>query len=77
MTNSSGTSSHRPERRMVIAAAIVGLLLALLLLVPLAYAMHYGDRIYPGVTVSGLDVGGLTVERGGERDRQRRRQHPG
>jgi len=62
MTTSSDTSIQRPGRRIVIAAAIVGLLLVLLLLGPLAYRMHYRDRIYPGVTVSGLDVGGLTAE---------------
>ena len=38
---------------------MVGLLIALVLLAPLAYRAKYRDRIMPGVSVAGIPVGGI------------------
>ncbi|MCX7623363.1 MAG: peptidoglycan binding domain-containing protein [Thermomicrobium sp.] len=45
----------------ILAAALAGTFLALGLLV-LAYGFSQGERIYPGVRVGTVDVGGLTTE---------------
>jgi vancomycin resistance protein YoaR len=50
-----------PRRRLAVGVAL-GLVAAVLLLIvlPLGYGAAYSDRVFPGVHVGGLDLGGLS-----------------
>ena len=54
----AGTGPSRLNVPFLIAAASI----LLLLLAPLAYRLKYGDRIFPGVFMSGVNLGGMSID---------------
>lgn len=58
-------TANDPRRRWL--PAILAAALLLLLAVPAGIRLSHVDRIYPGVRVAGIDVGGLTAGDAGER----------
>ncbi|MCS7050056.1 MAG: peptidoglycan binding domain-containing protein [Thermomicrobium sp.] len=53
----------RTVRRIAtVTTATIAAVLLLSVTAVLVYGMSYGDRLYPGVRVAGVDVGGLRVE---------------
>jgi lipoprotein-anchoring transpeptidase ErfK/SrfK len=51
--------AHKPRRRWIIASAAAAVILALVASTGLAVA-HYNDKILPGVSVAGVNLGGKT-----------------
>lgn len=49
-------------RVLKVALIAIGALAALFLTVSIGHGLIYRNRIYPGVRIQGLDVGGLTIE---------------
>lgn len=60
---------HRTALEQALVAALFGLLLSLAagLLAVLGFQIVYSNRIYPGVSIAGVDVSGLTREQAAQR----------
>lgn len=54
--------SRRPRQSFSPLVVILAVALGVIALVRAAVGVAYADRIYPGVTVAGLDLGGMRVE---------------